>query len=132
MPSLDTNILLRLVLRDNEAMLYATKKLLAKHDVFAVADQAIIELEYTLCGYYKYTREEFAQIIEKLFFANQHLNLNRPLFEKVLPYYLKHRSVSIDDCCLAVYAKLNDQIPLYTFDKKFARDIPHVELVPTL
>ncbi len=129
MPSLDTNILLRLVLRDHETMLIAAKKLLAKHEVFAVADQAIIELEYSLCGYYKYSREEFATIIQKLFLANQHLNLNRPLFEKVLPYYLAHPSVSIDDCCLAVYAQLNGQTPLYTFDKKFARDIPHVELV---
>ncbi len=129
MPSLDTNILLRIILRDNSAQLKAAKLLLARHDVFAVADLAVVELEYILTGYYGYSRQQFNDIVTKLLISNQHITANRQLFERALKLYLKHPTESFDDCCLAVYAKLNKHTPLYTFDKKMARDLPWVELV---
>lgn len=128
MPSLDTNVLLRLILQDQPKLVAQAKELLAKHDMFAVADVAILEVIYVLGGYYEYTRQEIVGVINQLI-RNQHLNLNRPLFERVLPLYAAHPTESISDCCLATYAKLNNATPLYTFDKKFARDVPPVDLV---
>lgn len=127
LPSLDTNILLRLLLRDDAKLFDAALELLARHKQFAVADQAIIEIVFALGGHYGYSRAAIAGVISELM-SNQHLNLNRPLFMKVLSQYVKHTSVSFTECCLAAYAALNKQTPLYTFDKKFARDLPHVEL----
>ena len=127
-PSLDTNVLLRVILRDNAKLFDAALVLLARHKQFAVADQAIVEIVYALGGHYGYSRSAIAGIVTELM-NNQHLNLNRPLFAKVLPNYVKHTGVSFTDCCLAAYAALNKQTPLYTFDKKLARDVPHVELV---
>lgn len=129
MPSIDTNILLRIILRDDAGLLEQAKRLLNKHQEFAVADLVIIELEYVLNGYYGYTRQEFADVLTNMLIANQHLNLNRQLFEPALTLYLKYPTESFDDCCLAIYAKLNKQTPLYTFDKKMARDLPLVRLV---
>ena len=128
MPSIDTNVLLRIILRDNVEQLTRAQTLLRKHQMFAIADVAIIELEYILTGYYKYSRQEFNDIVTKLLIANQHLHINRELFERALKLYIKHPTESFDDCCLAMYAKLNGQTPLYTFDKKMARDLPGVEL----
>lgn len=128
MPSLDTNILLRIILRDEPKLLELAKKLLESHESFAVADLVVIELEYVLNGYYNYSRAEFADIVSRLLLSNQHLNINRLLFEKALALYLKYPTESFDDCCLACYAKINGQIPLYTFDKKMARDLPGVKL----
>lgn len=127
MASLDTNILLRLVLNNEPVLVNRVRKLLARHDVFAVSDVVIIEMEYILCGYYQYSRKQFGDIITELFVNNQHINMNRQLFMYVLPYYQKHSGVSFTDCCLAGYAKLNNQTPLYTFDKKLVRDLPHVK-----
>lgn len=127
-PSLDTNVLLRLILRDDAKLFDAALELLARHTQFAVADQAVVEIVFALGGHYGYSRSAIAGVISELM-NNQHLNLNRPLFAKVLPKYVKHTGVSFTDCCLAAYAVLNKQTPLYTFDKKFARDLPHVELV---
>lgn len=127
-PSLDTNVLLRIILRDNAELFDAARALLEQHKSFAIADQAIVEIVFALGGHYEYARTEIAEVIVQLM-NNQHLVLNRALFDKVLPLYTRHSGVSFTDCCLAVYAKLNKQTPLYTFDKKMARDLPHVELV---
>lgn len=128
MPSLDTNVLLRLILRDNEAMVATVMQLLKRHEEFAVADIALTEVEYILTGYYQYDREAVADVFENLA-NNQHLNINRVLLLRVLPKYVKCPAVSFDDLCLEAYAYLNKQTPLYTFDKKLARQLPHTELV---
>lgn len=104
------------------------KRLLKKHAEFAVADQTITELVYAIGGYYEYTREEVAEVIQRLM-DNQHLNLNRALYERALPHYMSQPAVSFTDCCLEAYAKLNKQTPLYTLDKKLANQLPHAELV---
>lgn len=128
MPSLDTNILLRIILLDNEVQLAKVKRLLKKHNEFAVSDQTIVEVVYSIGGYYEYTREEVAGAIQRLM-DNQHINMNRALFERVLPNYIEHRGVSFTDCCLEAYATLNKQTPLYTIDKKLANQLPHAELI---
>ncbi len=129
MASLDTNFLLRLVLDDEPVVVGRVKKLLKKHEVFAVADMVVVEMEYALCGYYQYSRKQFTDVIMELLMNNQHISMNRPLFTYVFSYYQKHPSVSFTDCCLVGYATLNRQTPLYTFDKKLARDLPHVDEV---
>lgn len=127
-PSLDTNLLLRLILQDQPQQIQRAKSLFKKHERFAVADQAIVEVIFALGGHYEYSRKAIAGVVQELM-SNQHLVLNRPLFGYVLPYYTKHSGVSFTDCCLAGYAKLNGQTPLYTFDKKLARDLPYTEEV---
>lgn len=127
-PSLDTNVLLRLILRDDAVLFESALTLLSRHKQFAVADQAIVEIVYVLGGYYEYSRAEISGIITELI-NNQDLSFNRLLFARVLKEYAKHPGVSFTDCCLAAYAKLNNQVPLYTFDKKMVRDLPYVELV---
>ena len=129
MPSIDTNVLLRMVLGDVQSQVDSIRRLVQQHDMLAISDLAITEMVYVLEKSQKVSRKLVNEFIYSLL-SNQHLNINRPLFQRVLPLYEKYPSESFNDCCLAVYAKLNKQTPLYTFDKKFARDVPHVELVP--
>lgn len=128
MPSLDTNVLLRLILRDNESMVADVMRLLKRFEEFAVADLVLAEVEYVLTGYYRYDRIAVANVFENLA-NNQHLNLNRMLLKRVLPAYVKYPAVSFDDLCLEAYAYLDKQTPLYTFDKKLAGQLPHAELI---
>lgn len=126
MPSIDTNIILRLLLEDVEEQRAAALRALAKYDTVAVADLAITETVYVLEKVKELPRKQIGALLKSLL-ANQHLDFNRPLIEHVIPHYLEHSAVSFNDCCLAVYAKLNGQTPLLTFDKKLARRIPHVD-----
>lgn len=128
MPSIDTNLILRLLLGDVEEQRVAVLRALAKYDTVAVADLAIAETVYVLEKVKQLPRKQIVAMLESLL-VNQHLNFNRPLIEHVMPHYLKHPAVSFNDCCLAVYAKLTGAMPLLTFDKKLARQLPHVDEV---
>lgn len=128
MPSLDTNVLLRLILRDEPALLKKAQSLLVEYPEFAIADQVIIEIVYSLGGYYGYSRAAIVGLLTKLM-QNQQLSLDRALFGRVLPHYLKYPSVSFTDCCLEAYSVLRGQVPLYTLDRKLARQLPHADLI---
>ena len=63
------------------------------------------------------------------FMSLQQVNCNRMLFDRALMLFQSHPALSMEDCCLAVYAELNDAEPLYTFDKKLAKQSPTAQLV---
>jgi predicted nucleic-acid-binding protein len=118
--SLDTNILLRLLLGDVPAQQAQAIKLLKPENVrFDVSDLAITEMVYVLETTHSAGRTEVVASVS--FVLNlQNVNCNRKLFNSVLPAYLSHPKLSFVDCCLAEYARLNQAEPLWTFDKKLA------------
>lgn len=127
--SLDTNVLLRLLLNDvPDQHRLALELFHGTTDQFAVSDTAIIEVVFVLCRAYEFSRTQAAGAIEGLM-ALSELDLNRSLFEKSLPFFVKHPGLSFEDCCLAVYAQLNDAEPLWTFDKKLANQASSTKLI---
>ncbi len=127
--SFDTNVLLRLLLNDIPEQRIAIKKLLS-HAVnqFAVADTVIIELVFVLDRHYGFSRLQITEAVDGLMKLRE-INCNRTLFERALPLYIDHPSLSFEDCCLAIYAQLNDAEPLWTFDKKLANQAPSAKLI---
>lgn len=128
MPSVDTNVLLRILLNDNEAQRQAVLKVLGRYEKIAVAGLAITETVFVLEKSLKLPRRQITAFIKSLL-ANQHIICNRPLLEKVLPLYADHPACSFNDICLAVYAELNGQAPLFTFDKKLAHHIKPAKML---
>ena len=115
-------------LADVPAQRQALLDILSQHKQVAVADLAITETVFVLEKSLGVPRKSVAQFLDALI-ANQHLNLNRALLRRVIPHYQEHPAVSFNDCCLEAYAALGQQTPLYTFDKKLARQLPQAELV---
>jgi predicted nucleic-acid-binding protein len=113
--SLDTNILLRLILEDVPEQSIAVEKLLAEGKVFEVADAALFEMIYVLEKLYKINREQVAKSVLAIA-RNTKFNCNRKLFELTMPLYVQESKLSIIDCALTHYAKLNNATPLFTFD----------------
>ncbi|MBI5470489.1 PIN domain-containing protein [Candidatus Kaiserbacteria bacterium] len=113
--SFDTNALLRLVLGDVPAQTAAVESLLEKGGIFEVADAALIEMIFVLEKILKMDR---SLIQENVFAITRHKQfiINKKLFEKCMPLYCAHKSLSIVDCALVSYARLR-KAPLYTFDK---------------
>lgn len=129
--SFDTNVLLRLLLNDIVEQRTATKELLNQAtNQFAVADTAIIELVFVLDRYYGFSRLQTTEAVEGLMKLKE-INCNRILFERAMPLYIKHDGLSFEDCCLSVYAQLNDAEPLWTFDKKLANQASNSKLIAT-
>ena len=127
--SLDTNVVLRLLLNDIPAQHAAARKLVEQtRSQFAVADTVIIEIVFALDRYYGFSRSQIAEAVDGLMKLRE-INCNRTLFEGALPLFVNHSGLSFEDCCLSVYAQLNDAEPLWTFDKKLANQAPNAKLV---
>lgn len=127
--SLDANAVLRFMLGDVPEQKALVVQLLRHTDgQFAVADVAIMEIVHALWRYYGIERSDIQQSLRAFMNLSQ-INCNRALFDGALEQYVLHPALSFEDCCLAVYAELNDAAPLYTFDKKLARQAPSAQLI---
>lgn len=106
-----------------------TLKLLhAPRAIHHIADMALAETMYVLEEHYYLEREDATERLS-LFLArfSDCLNYNNNLMNKVFPFYLEHPKLSFYDCCLAVYAELNNAEPLWTFDKHLAKQHPNAK-----
>ena len=118
--SLDTNMILRLMLNDVPKQRAKVVELLCHPEaVYHVADLAITEAVYVMqqCGK---TRLEIVKYLDGLM-KRMNIIANYNLFERVFPMYLNCPQLSFNDCCLAGYAALNEAEPLWTFDKDLAK-----------
>ncbi len=128
--SLDTNILLRLILADVPAQSIAVEKLIAQGNDFEIADAALFEMIYVLEKLYKMNREQVSKSILTII-RNTKFNCNRKLFELIMPLYVQAVKLSIIDCALIHYAQLNNVTPLFTFDIALTKICPDCTYIPT-
>ena len=127
--SLDTNALLRLLLGDVPAQTRAVESLLTKESVFEVADAALIEMIFVLEKIYKMERP---LVMENVLAITRHKQFlcNKKMFEQCLPLYVAHKSLSIIDCALVTYARLQNATPLITFDKDIVKYASGDAIIP--
>lgn len=129
--SLDTNLLLRLILGDVPAQTEAVEKLLKSEGTFDVSDIAIIEMVYVLEKVYKLPRVKVSQNIFTII-NHPSISCNRKLFTVSLTLYVDNPKLSIVDCTLTKYAELNKATPLYTFDADLAKTCsPTTQIIHT-
>jgi predicted nucleic-acid-binding protein len=127
--SLDANIILRYLLNDvPDQCKSATQLLKDASGQLAVADTALLEACFVMERAYSMSREHI-RVALLGFMSLQQINCNRILFDRALMLFQSHSALSMEDCCLAVYAELNDAEPLYTFDKKLAKQSRAAQLV---
>lgn len=129
--SLDTNIVLRLLVHDvPEQTRQAATLLDCSAEQFAVADLVFVECAHVLERYYHMERSHIQTLLSE-FMRLDKINCNRTMLRKALAPYTTRPNLSFEDCCLATYAELNEAVPLYTFDQKLARQLRGAELVYT-
>ena len=126
--SLDTNILVRLVVGDVSAQTKLVEKLIAEATKLDVADIVVFELVFVLEKLYFFSRSDIAESVSAII-RNKKINSNRKLFESVLSMYLENPKLSFVDCTLPEYARLNKAEPLFTFDQKLAKSYDTVTLL---
>ena len=120
--SLDTNVILRMILRDIPEQCKMIQNLFMRPGVtYHVADLAITEAVYVMQSVYGLSREKIVEGVMGLVdFPG--VNYNGNLFERVFPMFLQCPDLSFNDCCLAGYAALNEAEPLWTFDRGLAKE----------
>jgi predicted nucleic-acid-binding protein len=102
--------------------------LLASGEAFFAEDEAIIEAVYVLEHLAGFDRLAIRILLQAIF-GHRAIKCNRPLFQKVLADYCVHPKLAFIDCYLALRSAETKALPLYTFDKKLANQMPQARLV---
>jgi predicted nucleic acid-binding protein len=127
--TLDTNLLLRLALRDVEEQYEAVRDLVTRPgDRYRVTDMSVNELVFALTRHYAMSRSQVATIVRALL-SDGAIEAHAGLLDRVLDCWVAHPSLSYTDCHLAEEAAASGNTPLLTFDKKLANQHPAALLV---
>ena len=118
---IDTNIIIRLIVRDNKEQLEKIRKLFShKEKLYVFDDSAMMEVVFVLSGkIYQYSREKIAAKIKSIF-ELPNLVCNKSIIEGALDIYVEHPKLSFVDCYLAVVTETSGETPLWTLDHKLA------------
>jgi predicted nucleic acid-binding protein len=130
--SLDTNVLLRATLNEDAALAERARQLIeGGSGRFLVSDLAIAEYVFALERHYGFTRDQAAELTAGLL-ENPHIVANGEVLAQALERYRTAPKLSFADCYLAAAAADQGAAPLWTFDKKLARQHPAAREVPAV
>lgn len=122
---IDTNILIRLITKDNPKQLKKIVKLLSQEDkLFVFEDAAMMEVVYVLSGtVYNFSREQICRNIMAVM-EIQNIVFNKTIIRDALEIYASHPKLSFVDCYLAIVTDTSREVPLWTLDRKLASQCP--------
>ncbi len=124
MPALDTNVLVRFVVRDDGAQLQAAKSLIEQ----CVADgrslfvpvTVTLEFEWVLRSRYGFYKEAVLQVLSNLLSAAE-LSFDAERALEVALHLYREASADFADCVHVALAAAAGESPLWTFDKAAAK-----------
>jgi predicted nucleic-acid-binding protein len=124
MRAVDTNVLVRLVTRD-DAKQVATAEAFVARGAW-VPHLVLAEAAWVLTSVYNRRPEEIATAIEMLL-NHEHLTLQDPeVVAAAVASFRKRPAVGFSDCLVLEVARKAGHLPLGTFDRDFSR-LPGVE-----
>jgi predicted nucleic-acid-binding protein len=126
MHAVDTNVLVRLITRDDEAQAAAAAQYVEKGAW--VSTLALAEAVWVLGTNFGRTPRELARIIEMLLGNGRLVIQDASSIEDALELFRAHPSVGFSDCLHVALAKNAGHAPLGTFDRKLAR-LPGTERI---
>lgn len=120
MPALDTNVLVRYVVQDDEAQLAAARKLIRKcvadGQTLFVPVTVVLELEWVLRASFGYAKDEVMEVLSNLFSAAEMTFESERALEVALQLYRKGPADFADCLHISLVAQAGE-LPLWTFDK---------------
>lgn len=124
MPGLDTNVLVRWLVRDDDEQVQRVQVLLesAQRNQFAlfVPNTVTLELEWVLRSRYKFDKKTILETFNALLETQEIEFQNEAALERALHQY-RGSSAEFADCLHAGICRAADRAPLLTFDDKTAR-----------
>ena len=119
MRAIDTNVLVRLITRDDQRQVEPAEDFVAKGAW--VSHLVVAETSWVLDSVYERTREEIAKAIAMLL-DHKHLAIQDPdVVEAALEKFRKNNGVSFSDLLILEIARKNGHVPLGSFDRDLAK-----------
>jgi len=116
---LDTNYILRYLLRDDEEMFRTSKKVIGNQHCF-VLESVLAEVVYVLSGVYKIPKPLISKTLSQFIsLDNISMNETSSTFITALEFY-QSKNLDFVDCCLC--ARKN-KFEIKSFDKKLTKCI---------
>lgn len=123
--TIDTNVLLCLIFDDQPRQREKTVRMLAQPNrSFLIPDLVFSEVIHVMNRRTNSSRAQIAESIFKTLSAFYNLSYDLRIVTDVFHDYVEHPALSFEDCYLAYYAAKNGAEPLWTFDKKLAKESP--------
>jgi predicted nucleic-acid-binding protein len=124
MPALDTNILVRYIVRDDSNQLEAAQRLIQRCVIeqltMFVPVTVTLELEWVLRSAFGFTKDETVGALSDLYSAAELSFESERALEVALELY-RTNSVDFSDCVHIALAVQAGEQPLWTFDKAAAK-----------
>ncbi len=116
MIGIDTNIVLRYLLKDDQALSPRALEIIAGNDCF-VSRAALTEVVYTLESYYRSSRADIGRALDALLSVQRVTVEDRAVTERALSWY--KAGMDFGDAMIA--ASSHGSASVATFDRDFAR-----------
>ena len=124
MAALDTNVLVRYVVRDDNAQMAAAQRLIeeciAGGEMLFVPVTVTLELEWVLRASFGFGKDDVMQVLASLFSAAELSFESERALEVALQLY-RDGPADFADCLHVALAAQAGETPLWTFDKRAAK-----------
>ena len=119
MRAVDTNVLVRLITRDDEEQTKSAEEFIAKGAW--VSHLVLAETSWVLDSVYDRSRQEIASAVEMLL-SHEHLTVqDQEVVEAAVEKFRRHKRVSFSDVFVLEIARKGGHVPLGTFDRDLAK-----------
>ena len=119
MRAIDTNVLVRLIARDDAAQTRRAERFVA--DGAWVSTLVLAECLWVLESVYARSREQLATAVSMLLEHQQLVLQDRDAVGAALAQFQAHSGVGLTDCLVVAVAERHGHTPVGTFDKRLAR-----------
>jgi len=119
MRAVDTNVLVRLLTRDDDKQVAAAEAFTAKG--VWISHLVVAETAWVLRAVYDFDRDDIARALDMLLQNHRVTIQDREVLESALVHYRQRQAVGFSDCLLLEIARKAGHLPLGTFDKALSR-----------
>ncbi len=119
MRAVDTNVLVRLVTRDNEKQVVAAESFISKGAW--VSNLVLVEATWVLAAVYELTHPEIATAVEMLLRHTDLTIQDSGTVAAALEHYRRRPALGFSDCLILEVARKAGHVPLGTFDRDLGK-----------
>jgi predicted nucleic-acid-binding protein len=120
MRAVDTNVIVRLAVRDDKAQVAAAEKYIAERGAW-VSHLVLVEAAWVLESVYEFERAQIATAVEMLLDQEQLVVQEPDVVTAAVTLYRSGIGSDFADCLILEVARGAGHLPLATFDRKLAK-----------